>query len=515
MPILKMIPLKNIRKYKAKQLGLVIFFHFFIALIYLASASGADLDDALMKRVESFTLKNGIRVLILERHFSPTASFYIRFRAGAAEEQEGKTGLAHLLEHMMFKGTKTIGGIKSVREDKLLQEIGKTGKTLERERTKGERKDGQRIKALEKKLAALQKAHRRWYRSNEIDRLYTEAGAININASTSQDMITYHVSLPANKAELWARIEADRLANYVLREFYQEREVVKEERRQRIDADPDGLLFERFAATAFMVHPYRRPVIGWPDDIARLDMEDVDSFHRLAKEPRNMVIAIVGDIRINEMRRLLEKYFGVLPGQPAVFTPVATEPPPRGEKRITVRFDAGARMIMGFLKSPPPNREDYVFDVIEALLSRDRSSRFYRQLLETQGLAESVQAVNGLPGNRYPNLFCVFASVRHPHKIDELAAAVEKIIDDLAVEPVPAAELEKVKNQLQADFIRRQDSNEGLASLLSYYEALLGDYRYLSSYGNQISTVTADEIMAAARKYLNRDNRTVAIMTKD
>jgi len=243
-----MIPLKNIRKYKAKQLGLVIFFHFFIALIYLASASGADLDDALMERVKSFTLKNGIRVLILERHFSPTASFYIRFRAGAAEEQEGKTGLAHLLEHMMFKGTKTIGGISSVREEKLLREIGKTGETLERERTKGERKDGQRIKALEKKLAALQKEHRRWYRSNEIDRLYAEAGAININASTSQDMITYHVSLPANKAELWARIEADRLANYVLREFYQEREVVKEERRQRIDADPDGLLFERFAA---------------------------------------------------------------------------------------------------------------------------------------------------------------------------------------------------------------------------------------------------------------------------
>jgi len=515
MPILKMIPLKNFRKYKAKQLGLVIFFHVFIALIYLASASGADLDDALTKRVKSFTLKNGIRVLILERHFSPTASFYIRFRAGAAEEQEGKTGLAHLLEHMMFKGTKTIGGISSVREEKLLREIGKTGETLERERTKGERKDGQRIKALENKLAALQKEHRRWYRSNEIDRLYAEAGAVNINASTSQDMITYHVSLPANKAELWARIEADRLANYVLREFYQEREVVQEERRQRIDADPDGLLFERFASAAFMVHPYRRPVIGWPDDIAGLGMKDVESFHRLAKAPRNMVIAIVGDVRINEMRRLLDKYFGVLPGLTAVFPPVATEPSPRGERRITVRFDAGARMIMGFLKSPPPNRVDYVFDVIEALLSRDRSSRFYRQLVEAQGLAESVQAVNGLPGNRYPNLFCVFASVRHPRKIDELAAAVEKMIDELAIDAVPAVELEKVKNQLQVDFIRRQDSNEGLASLLSYYEALLGDYRYLGNYGKQIATVTADEIMAAVRKYLNRDNRTVAIMTKD
>ncbi|MDI9571443.1 MAG: pitrilysin family protein [Pseudomonadota bacterium] len=502
-------------KNKAKQLALAGFALVFVALLCLASAAGADLEGAPIKRVETFTLKNGIRVLILERRFSPTVSFYIRFRAGAVDESEGKTGLAHLLEHMMFKGTKTIGGINPVREEKLLREIARTGEALDRERTTGDRKDGQRIEALEKKLAGLQKEHRRWYRSNEIDRLYAEAGAVNINASTGQDMITYHVSLPANKAELWARIEADRLANHVLREFYQEREVVIQERRQRTDANPDGLLFERFAATAFMAHPYRRPIIGWPDDIAHLGMEDVKSFHRLAKAPGNMVIAIVGDVRVKEMRRLLDRYFGVLPGQPATLPRVTTEPPSLGEKRVTVHFDAGERLIMGFHKPPPPQREDYVFDVIEALLSRDRSSRFYRRLVETQGLAESVQAANGLPGNRYPNLFCVFATARHPHKIDELAAAVEKIIDELAVEPTPTAELEKVKNQLQADLIRRQDSNEGLASLLSYYECLLGDYRYLDHYGAQIATVTPEEIMATARKYLRRDNRTMAIMTKD
>jgi len=466
-------------------------------------------------RVAAFTMKNGIRVLIMERRFSPTASFYIRFRAGASDEQDGKTGLAHLLEHMMFKGTTTLGAINPGRERKLLREIGKTGELLDREKAKGLSGDGDRLDRLAKKLAELQQEHRRWYRSNEIDRLYSEAGAVQMNASTGQDMITYHVSLPANKAELWARIEADRLADYVLREFYLEREVVSEERRQRIDADPDGLLYERFAAAAFMVHPYRRPVIGWPADIARLNMKDVETFHRQAKAPHRMVIAIVGDVRTGEIRRLLEKYFGALPRRSVATAPIAVEPPPSGEKRIVVRFDAGDRFIMGFRKPPPPAREDYVFDVIEALLSRDRSSRFYKQLVEDQGLAESVQAVNGLPGARYPNLFCVFASGRQPRQLEKLVSAVEQMIAQLAVEPVTDEELNKVKNQLQADFIRSQDTNEGLAGQLSYFEALLGDHRYLLDYAHQIASVTAPEISAAAKKYLHRDNRTLAIMTKD
>ena len=236
---------------------------------------GTDLD----KRVRSFTMKNGIRVLILERHISPTVSFYIRVKAGAVDEIEGKTGLAHLLEHMMFKGTKTIGATIYRKERKYLSEIRKTGDRLDQERAKGDQADKDLIHKLKERLAALQKSHRLSYRSNEIDRIYNEHGAVRINASTGQDMITYHVSLPANKAELWARIESDRMSNPVFREFYQERDVVMEERRQRTDSDPDGQLYEKFAAAAFMVHPYRRPVIGWANDISFLSMTAVSYTH--------------------------------------------------------------------------------------------------------------------------------------------------------------------------------------------------------------------------------------------
>jgi len=501
---------------RAKKIFLLFFLvPFVLPLSPAAVSAGAQSPVGMMDRVEAFTMKNGIRVLILRRPFSPTASFYIRFRAGAVEERNGKTGLAHLLEHMMFKGTTTIGGKNPAQERKLLRKIAKTGEALDREIAKGPAGDKQRGDELSKRLAGLQKEHRHWYLSNEIDRLYTEAGAVHINASTGQDMITYHVSLPANKAELWARIEADRLANYVLREFYQEREVVREERRQRIDADPDGLLYERFAAAAFLVHPYRRPVIGRPEDIESLNMKDVERFHRQAKAPHKMVITIVGDVKTSEMRRILEKYFGVLPPRPETASPIPKEPTATAERRITIPFDAGERLIMGFLKPPPPAREDYVFDVIASLLSRDRTSRFYRYLVEDKGLAESVQAVNGMPGSRYPNLFCVFASVRRPHRIEELVVAVEESLNQLAAEPVPEAELNKVKKQLQVDFIRRLNTNEGIAGQLSYFETLLGDYRYLIDYADRIAGVTPAEVRAAARNFFNRDRRTLAIMVKE
>ncbi|MEI6315746.1 MAG: insulinase family protein, partial [Syntrophus sp. (in: bacteria)] len=235
----------------------VYFLLLLLIIIFRTSTSFAEEEASLDRRVQAFTMKNGIRVLIMERHISPTVSFYIRFCAGAVDEIEGKTGLAHLLEHMMFKGTKTIGTKNIRKELDILTEIRKTGEHLDHERARRDKSDKILLGKLGERLAALQKIHRQWYRSNEIDRIYNENGAVNINASTGQDMITYHVSLPANKSELWARIESDRMANPVFREFYQERNVVMEERRQRIDSDPDGQLYEKFTAAAFMIHPYR------------------------------------------------------------------------------------------------------------------------------------------------------------------------------------------------------------------------------------------------------------------
>ena len=483
---------------------------FFGAAVSFAQ-EGTDLD----KRVRSFTLKNGIRVLILERHISPTVSFYIRVKAGAVDEIEGKTGLAHLLEHMMFKGTKTIGATNYRKEREVLSEISKTGDLLDREKAKGDKANKDQIEKLKERLAALQKSHRQLYKSNEIDRIYNENGAVNINASTGQDMITYHVSLPANKAELWARIESDRMSNPVLREFYQERDVVMEERRQRTDSDPDGQLYEKFAAAAFMVHPYRRPIIGWANDISFLSMTDMEQFFLWTHAPQNMVITVVGDVETAKIRRLIENYFGRIPMRPSPARHETLEPPQTGEKRITVRFDANDQLAIGYHKTALPSPDDYRFDLIEAILSRGRTSRFYKTLVETHGIAESVSAVNGLPGSRYPNLFAIFATVRSPHKIDKLAGAIDSMIDDLKKTPVTDGELRKVKNQLQADFIRRQNSNEGLAGILSYYETLLGDWRYIVNYEKNIESITPLELRDAANRYLSKDNRTIAIMKKD
>lgn len=460
-------------------------------------------------RIQTHTLKNGLRLLMLERRLSPTVSIYIRYRSGAVDEAEGKTGTAHLLEHMMFKGTKTIGTRNYRREQKLLLEIERVGMALDREKMKVGKVDRTSSERLTHRLTVLQKAHREMTISSEIDRLYTENGAVGLNASTGQDLTTYQISIPANRIELWARIESDRMSNPVFREFYTERDVVMEERRQRSESNPDGILLERYLATAFIAHPYRRPVIGWPSDLRFLDMAYMRRFFKNTHAPNNTVVAVVGDIRPPEVLRLVKKYFGPIPAQQLITVPVTEEPVQSGERRVEVLYGADPKMIIGYHKPPPPDLSDYVFDVIESLLTRGRTARMYKSLVEEKGLAKSIQAHNGMPGARYPNQFVFFATPRHPHTVIDLERAMDVEIERLKNEPVSESELEKVKNQLRADFIRGLDSNAGLAGMLSYYEALMGDYRYLTGYTAVIDKITPDDIRQAARTYLTRENRTV------
>ncbi|MCL5807364.1 MAG: insulinase family protein [Deltaproteobacteria bacterium] len=475
-------------------------------LLLPASLFPYDLD----KRVQAYTLKNGLRLLMLERHLSPTVSLYIRYRSGAVDEADGKTGTAHLLEHMMFKGTKTIGTRNYPREEKVLVKIERVGAALDREKIKGDSADQALLRQLTQQLKGLQKTHRQLMISNEIDRLYTEQGAVDLNASTGQDLTTYQVSIPSNRIELWARVESDRMANPVFREFYTERDVVMEERRQRSESDPDGKLLERYLATAFIAHPYRRPVIGWPSDMRFLDMAYMRHFFKKTHAPNNTVIAIVGDIQPTEALRVVQKYFGRIPPQKLNPFPVTEEPAQSGERRIEVLFAADQKLILGYHKPPPPAFADYVFDLIESLLTRGRTARLFKTLIEEKRLAKSIQAHNGLPGSRYANQFVFFAAPRHPHTSMELEIALDEEIERLKNEPVSGLELEKVKNQLRADFIRGLDSNAGLAGMLSYYEALLGDYRYLIDYPAAIDKITPNDIQQTARTYLTRENRTVA-----
>ncbi|MFO7568430.1 MAG: pitrilysin family protein, partial [Smithellaceae bacterium] len=342
-----------------------------ITFLLTAQASALDLE----KKVIKTKLDNGLTVLLLERSFSPTVSLYIRFRVGAVDEIKGQTGAAHFLEHMMFKGTASIGTKDYEAEKKILSQIERIGQALDNERMRRDKADLTLIEKLSDRLKQLQDEHRQYYVPSEIDRLYTENGGLNMNASTGQDVTSYFLSLPANKIELWARIESDRLMNPVFREFYTERDVILEERRQRVDTNPDGKLYEAFMSAAYRVHPYGMPILGLPDDLTYMSPAAIREIHRKYLSPDQMVIAVVGHIDPKATIKLIERYFGRIPKGSSTPSVIAAEPPQTQERRVEVLFDASPMMIAGYHKPTAPDPSDYAFDVLETILSKGRTSR--------------------------------------------------------------------------------------------------------------------------------------------
>lgn len=469
----------------------------------------------LTGKVKEFTLENGLRVLIVERHAGPTVSLYISHPAGATDEGSGHTGTAHFLEHMRFKGTETIGTRNFDEEKRILRKIQETGSTLDREEMKGNDADKQKVLELRKRLETLQTEAGKWSIPGEIDRLYTEKGGGDLNAFTGQDITTYHVSLPANRIELWARIEADRMANPVFREFYSERNVILEERKQRIASDPRGMLLEQFLSTAFVAHPYRRPVLGWVSDMRFLDMDYTAQFFRDHYTPNNTIITVVGDVSPEKIMETIRRYFGPLPRRTVPPRKITEEPVQAGERRTTVIFDAAPRLIIGYHKPTLPSFDDCVFDVIDTILSEGRTSRFFKVLVKEKGIAADVTTVNGYPGARHPNLFVIFAEPLAPHTTEELEEALYEEMDRLKREPVDMKELEKAKNRLKADLLRDLSTNSGLAGMLSYYETVAGDWRYITTFLDLLERVAPEDIMSTAAQYLTRRNRTVATLMRD
>ncbi|MBI4866983.1 MAG: insulinase family protein [Candidatus Wallbacteria bacterium] len=485
-----------------------------IVSIALSLAPPLAAQAMLEGRVREHTLDNGMKWLMLERHQSPTVSMYLRFKAGAVDEWTGVGGTAHLLEHMLFKGTHTLGTKDWAREKPLLEQIGTAGEALDRERLKRERADPKKVEALAKELKTLQEKHHELVLKDEIDEIYSKAGAVGFNAFTNKDHTTYVISLPANRLELWMRIEADRMTNPVLREYYSERDVVMEERRRSYDSRPGGTLYEQFVGAAFLAHPYNVPTIGWMSEIEFLSLENTEKFRRIFYAPNNTIAAVVGDIDPAQVIAMAQRYFGALPPQELPRPLSIVEPEQKGEKRVQVEFDASPQVLIGYHKPTCPSREDYVFDIVQGILSSGRTSRFYKNLVEGKQIAQAVSAGNGDPGARYANLFTVSGTPRHPHTVAELEAGIYAEIDKLAKEPVGAKELQKILNKTEGDLLRGMDSNEGLASQLSYFEALVGNWRYLAKYLEVIKTVRPEEIRANVAKYLVPKNRTVAELVR-
>ena len=503
---------------RARTMGVLI-----LAGLLAAAAPGYAESPSLADRVIEHKLANGMTVLLVERHQAPIVSINMTFGVGGVNEQVGLTGLAHLYEHMAFKGTRTVGTRDHEREQAVLDDLTMVGNELDRrEREEATRAQiegkphvvSQEVQQLQRRFKELQEKAGEYVVGNEMALLYQRHGGVGLNASTGKDITRYVISLPANRLPLWAALESDRMAHPVLREFYKERGVVMEERRLRTDDSPNGLLYETFTSTAFQAHQYGVPTIGWGSDILALTPAATEAFFKTYYGPNNATVAIVGDIKPKEVMALIEQTFGKIPAAPPIPALVTEEPPQRGERRVEIEFDAEPALAIGYHKPTIGHPDDFVFDVIDEVLTEGVTSRLYSTLVREKRLAASVLSDTNYPGVRAPNLFVIAATPLAPHTTAEVESAIYQELDRLKTEPISAKEFERVLNGLDADLVRSLRSNSGLASQLAFYQTVAGSWRYVLNARDRIAAVTPADVQRVAARYLIKSNRTVGVLTK-
>ena len=461
------------------------------------------------KRVTEFTLANGLTFLVVERHDAPVVSFHTYVNAGAVDDPTGRTGLAHMFEHMAFKGTANIGSKNWTLEKKALDAIEQVYNRLDAERNKAFRADPKKIEALEAEVkAAIAKADS-YVESNEYDRIVESNGGVGMNAGTAEDQTTYFYSFPSNRIELWFLLESERFLHPVFREFYKERDVVREERRMRIESSPQGQLVEALDSTAFAAHPYKNSPAGWASDIENLRATDAEAFYKRYYAPSNLTIGIAGDVNPGEAKKLAEKYFGRIPARPGPPVVNTVEPPQNGEKRVMVASPAQPFLVVAYKRPDQYSKDNAALDVLEQILSGGRTSIIYKEMVRDKKIALGAASYATYPGGKYPSLFLFFVVPNSGHSVDEMEKAVYEIIDRVKKEKPEAAALQRVKTNLRAALIQKLVSNSGLAAELSSYQAGYGDWRKLFTELDEYNQVNAEDVQRVARKYLLESTRTV------
>ncbi|MDE3242031.1 MAG: insulinase family protein [Nitrospirota bacterium] len=428
---------------------------FFLIALLLLSAWPSSARSAETKE---YVLANGLKVLLVESPKAPVVTVQIWYKVGSRNEVMGRAGLSHMLEHMMFKGTPKYGK-------------GLFSKTI--------RKNGG-----------------------------------NDNAFTSQDFTGYFENLAADRTELALELEADRLRGLLLddKEFQLEREVVKEERRLRTEDDPQSFLAESLFAQAFLMHPYHWPIIGWFPDLNAMTREDLKQHYDTYYVPNNATLVVVGDIKAEALLPTITRLFEPIPSKPVPPAQIVAEPEQRGERRIVVKRDAQLPFIMAGYRVPNFKDEDaYALTVLESILSHGKSARLHRSLVYEQKKALAVGAEYNLLATD-PELFYCFVVVKPGQKVEEVEQALYREIAKLQTAPPQAKELERAKNQVEADYIFGQDSNFRQAMLLAQAETVGAGWRQVDQFVERLRGVTAKDVQRVAKRYLTQDSRTVGIL---
>ncbi len=479
------------------------------ACFYPLLASGNELFPA--DQVEEFRLDNGMLFLLMPHGETPIFSAYIRLKVGGMDEPRGMTGVAHVIEHMAFKGTRRWGSRDWEKERKVLSKIEIVGQKLAAEYAKAKQANPETIKKLQSEMDELYREHQQWTIREELTREYQKRGGLRMNATTSQDLTSYFIALPSSELDFWMKTEAERIFEPVFREFYRERDVVLEERRSRVVDDPGGAFYTAILAASFTESPYGRPTIGYEEDILTLTRTKAENFFKSHYHPDKAVGVIVGRFDKEKVKKGLQETFGRIPANPEkVVEPFKRPPNPpyqRAACRVDVTRPAQPRFAVMFHKPTLPSKEDYVFDLLSGILTQDRAARLYRSLVIEKALAASVSAYAGIPGSRLPNAFMIFATPRPGVPLDRLAEEIDAELKRLQDELIPADEIERTRKQLLNAQVWRLESNDSLASELSYFQAVADDWRYVVNYPKHLKAVTAEDIRNTAKKYFTPGNR--------
>lgn len=462
--------------------------------------------DRVIRQVSEFKLDNGMTFIVLERPRAPVASFLIHADVGGANEPDGQTGVAHYLEHLAFKGTPQIGTTDYKAEKPLLDKQDKLFEQIQAAKASGKTAE---IAKFQSEFDKVENEALQFVKRNEFGKIVEQAGGVGLNAATSTDATMYFYSLPANKLELWMSLESERFLEPVFREFYKEKQVILEERRMRTENSPIGQMVELFADKAFSVHPYRRPVIGYTQDIQNLSRSDVQKFFDTHYVPSKLTVAVVGDVKASEVKRLAQIYFGRYKAKPAAPELQIVEPPQTQTKEVTLKLQTQPWYLEGYHRPAMNHPDNAIYDIIGSLLSDGRTSRLYKSLVVEKQLALAAQGFSGYPGEKYPNLMLFYAQTAPGRTVDEVAVALSKEIERLKTEPVSAEELEQVKTQARAGLLRSLDSNMGMAFSLLDYQVKTGSWRNLFKQLDAIAKVGPTDIQRVAQTTFRPENKTI------
>jgi len=480
-----------------------------LAAMAFTGAQAQDL-KSFEQKITTKVLPNGLTLLVCERHDAPVFSYTTFVDAGDVNDPSGQSGLAHMFEHLAFKGTSQIGTTDYPDEKIALEKVEAANNAYEAEYLKAVGRDPAKLDALKKAFLAAQAEAHKYVIPNQFTDVAERNGAEGLNAETGLDSTEFFWSMPENRLELWAWLESSRLSDTVPREFYKERDVVVEERRMRTDSSPIGRLVEQFLATAYVAHNYGRSSIGWPSEVSQINATEAMEFHKKYYIGSNIVVTVVGDVNAAEVMPILEKYFSKVPGGPKPEEMTTIEPKQFAEKTVTIREQTQPFYLEGYHRPDYRDPDDAVYDAISDIMSNGRVSRLYRSLVRDQQIAAEAQGFSGFPGDKYPGLFAFYAVPLPGHTPDQMRDAIHKEIEKLKAADVTDDELAMFKTRTRADLLRGLADNQGLANSLAEYQTRYGDWRELFTQLDKVNKVTKADIRRVANKVFVASNRTSA-----